>query len=78
MIMVLQSRLNSVMFYALGPSPLAALFNMIIRSVLFDPGSRKKINRFIPYSRTPLNDISAWIVQISEVHPFTYFMSDSQ
>ena len=77
MIMVLQGRFNSVMFYALGPSPLAALFNMI-RSVLFDPGSRKKINRFIPYSRTPLNDISAWIMQISEVQPFTYFMSDSQ
>ena len=76
MIMALQGRLNSVMFYALRPSPLA-LFNMI-RSVLFDPRSRKKINRFIPYFRTPLNDISAWIVQISEVHPFTYFMSDSQ
>ena len=51
-----------------------ALFNMI-RSISLDLYLRKQTNT---YSRTPLNVIPAWIVQILEVHPFTYFIFGSQ
>ena len=51
-----------------------ALFNMI-RSISLDLCLKKTANT---PSRAPLNVIPSWIVQILQVHPFTYFMFDSE